>query len=166
MFIAFKKIIASIKILLITVLLTLNFNGCNDPENEKPINENAGNKNSDSLYENFTVEQSYKFLMSNLKNENAELLDVRTPAEYQAGHINGSKLIDFYSSDFKDKLRDLDKNKTYLVYCRVGRRSGIAVEIMKELGFKEAHNMSGGFTEWEAKDLPLDFQNNLDKLDN
>jgi len=147
----------SIKIIILTVILILVFNGCNDSKYEKPKNENAGNKNSDSLHEDFTVEQTYNFLKSNLNNENVELLDVRTPGEYQDGNINSSKLIDFNFPDFKDKLLDLDKNKTYIVYCRVGRRSGIAVKLMKELGFKEAHNVTGGISEWKAKNLPLDF---------
>lgn len=153
----FKINMTSIKILFLSVLFTLFFSGCNDQKNEKPKTENEGNKISDSLYEDFTVEQSYNFLKSNLNNENVELLDVRTNGEYQGSHISRSKLIDFNSLDFKDKLQYLVKNKTYIVYCRIGRRSGIAVKLMRELGFKEVHNITGGFSEWEAKDLPLDF---------
>lgn len=96
-------------------------------------------------------------MKSNLNNENVELLDVRTNGEYQGSHISRSELIDFNSLDFKDKLQYLVKNKTYIVYCRIGRRSGTAVKLMRELGFKEVHNITGGFSEWEAKDLPLDF---------
>lgn len=48
----------------------------------------------------------------------------------------------------------LDRDKKYLVYCRSGKRSKSAQEIMKELGFKEVINMTGGFMDWEKEGLP------------
>ncbi len=70
------------------------------------------------------------------------------------GHIENAINLNYYSKTFKDELSELDKSKTYLIYCRSGRRSGIALDIMKELGFTEVYNILGGITQWEAEGLP------------
>ncbi len=82
------------------------------------------------------------------------LLDVRTPAEYAAGHIAGSRLIDFFSDGFEDSIRSLPRDQPVYVYCAVGGRSGEAAAMMKEWGFREVYNLSGGFTAWKAQDKP------------
>jgi len=79
---------------------------------------------------------------------------VRTPEEFADGHIENAINLDYYSETFGDELNKLDKNKTYLVYCRSGRRSRNALDIMEELNFREAYNMSGGIIEWKAEGLP------------
>ena len=76
-----------------------------------------------------------------LAKNNIELLDVRTKAEWDEKHIEGSSLIDFKGPDFKDKISGLDKEKTYEVYCRSGNRAGSAVKIMTEMGFKRVENV-------------------------
>jgi rhodanese-related sulfurtransferase len=83
------------------------------------------------------------------------ILDVRTPAEYAEGQILNAVNVDFTSPNFKDEVGRLDKNVTYLVYCRTGARSAAAAEIMKELGFKDIYNMNGGITEWQSAGLPV-----------
>lgn len=72
---------------------------------------------------------------------NTVILDVRTADEYQSGHLKGARNIDFYSSNFKDQLSRLDKNKNYVVYCRSGNRSGQASNLMKKMGFASAENL-------------------------
>ena len=73
------------------------------------------------------------------------MIDVRTPEEIAEGKIAAEALeIDYYADDFRARLDRLDKSKKYLVYCRSGRRSGLTMEIMKELGFSEAYDLSGG----------------------
>jgi rhodanese-related sulfurtransferase len=76
------------------------------------------------------------------------ILDVRTPEEYAEGHLKNSVLIDYYRDDFKQQLAKLDKNKTVFVYCRSGKRSGAATELLTELGFKNVYDLTGGFTAW------------------
>ena len=66
-----------------------------------------------------------------MNKENVILLDVRTPEEYKSGHIPDSKLIDIQQPGFIDSIQTLDKNKTYLLYCRSGKRSQKAVNLMK-----------------------------------
>ncbi|MCU0437440.1 MAG: rhodanese-like domain-containing protein [Raineya sp.] len=77
------------------------------------------------------------------------ILDVRTPEEYQTGHLKNSKLLDISEQSFSASLDKLDKNKTYYVYCQAGGRSTTAVEIMIEKGFKKVYNLSGGIAAWK-----------------
>ena len=80
---------------------------------------------------------------------NAVILDVRTPAEVASGIIKGATVIDFKSEDFEDKVDKLDKSKTYFVYCRAGGRSLRAAELMLNLGFQNVINVEGGMSQWK-----------------
>ena len=82
-------------------------------------------------------------------------LDVRTPGEFDQGHIEGSRLIDFQSGNFENEIAALDKGKTYAVYCRSGNRSGQAVKVMRDAGFKNVYNLNGGVIDWADAGLPL-----------
>jgi rhodanese-related sulfurtransferase len=110
---------------------------------------------SNQNFRNVFPVEADKIIKRNFDNKNFIILDVRTPEEYNEGHIKNSKNIDFYSQDFKNNLSALDKNKTYLVYCRSGNRSGKALEIMKELKFMRAYNMLGGIVEWDKEGFPV-----------
>ena len=82
-------------------------------------------------------------------------LDVRTPGEFNEGHIEGAQLIDFQSGNFESEIATLDKSKTYAVYCRSGSRSGQAVKIMSDAGFTNLYNLNGGVIDWANAGLPL-----------
>jgi rhodanese-related sulfurtransferase len=77
------------------------------------------------------------------------VLDVRTPREFAAGHAPGAVNIDVKASDFEKKVKDLDPNKTYLVYCGAGVRSANACGKMSKLNFGELYNLAGGFNAWQ-----------------
>ena len=83
------------------------------------------------------------------------IIDVRTPQEYQAGHLDGAINLDYYSSGFLDRLKALDKNSTYIVYCRKGIRGGIALVMMRSLGFKKVYNILGGIALWAEEGRPM-----------
>ena len=80
-----------------------------------------------------------------------QLIDVRTPDEYKAGHITNAKNINFYAADFKDQMEKLDKSKVIAVYCGVGGRSGKVSSILTQLGFKTIYDLQGGMTAWKTK---------------
>ena len=82
-------------------------------------------------------------------------LDVRTPAEFAEGYIEGARLIDFQSGNFENEIAALDKNETYAVYCRSGNRSGQAVKVMHDAGFHNVYNLNGGVIDWTNAGLPL-----------
>ncbi|MBL7471610.1 rhodanese-like domain-containing protein [Robertkochia sediminum] len=85
-------------------------------------------------------------------DDNAVIIDVRTPGELRSGMIPKALHLDFYQGrDFIQELEKLDKNKHYYVYCRSGNRSGKACEIMNQLGIPEAYNLMGGMLDWEGE---------------
>jgi len=89
-------------------------------------------------------------------DKSAVVLDVRTPREYAGGRLPGALLIDWYASDFDKKVGELDKSKTYLVYCAVGGRSAEACTKMRKLGFASLYNLDGGFKAWAKADKPVE----------
>ncbi|EGY24847.1 rhodanese-like domain protein [Desulfovibrio sp. A2] len=84
------------------------------------------------------------------------VLDVRTPPEFAEGHLQGARNIDFTSPEFRDRVRSLNRNRTYLMYCRSGNRSTKALEVFRELGFTSVLHMNGGTLAWNAAGLPLE----------
>ena len=76
------------------------------------------------------------------------VLDVRTPAEFNSGHIINAINIDIYNDYFNSDISTLDKSKSYAVYCRSGKRSVDASNGMDSIGFKTTYNLTGGIIEW------------------
>ncbi len=84
--------------------------------------------------------------------EGAQLVDVRTSTEFEAGHIEGAVNINFQASRFLEQVEaQLDKDRPVLLYCRSGRRSASAAEKMESAGFKQLVDLQGGFIAWEAQ---------------
>ena len=84
-----------------------------------------------------------------------QLVDVRTPEEFQSGRLEGALNINFYDADFAQKMAKLDREKPLLIYCAVGGRSGKAAEQMTAMGFKNVVNLTGGIQAWRAKGKPV-----------
>jgi len=100
-------------------------------------------------------QQAYETIQANQGNADFELLDVRTPEEYQSGKIAGAIDIDFYASDFQQQLGRLDRDKQYLIYCHTGNRSGQTLTIMQNLGFMHVEDIGGGIAAWAQQGLPI-----------
>lgn len=78
------------------------------------------------------------------RGEEWQIVDVRTPKEYKKeGYISGAKLIPI--DELREKYKDLDPQKRTAVYCKVGYRSYLACKILRNFGFKEVYNISGGY---------------------
>jgi rhodanese-related sulfurtransferase len=73
-------------------------------------------------------------------SEGTIIIDVRTPAEFATGHLEGALNIDVQSPDFQAKISQLDPTKDYFVYCRSGNRSGQAMSQMSQMGFTSMLN--------------------------
>ena len=85
-------------------------------------------------------------------DNNAFILDVRTPQEMEEGYIPNAANIDIYrGQEFLDELKKLDKSKNYYVYCRSGNRSRQACAIMNSMGIDNAYNLEGGMLEWKGE---------------
>ena len=81
----------------------------------------------------------------------AAIIDVRTPDEYAEGYIPNSKLINIQNpAGFTAEVEKLDKDKSYYIYCRSGRRSEMACQVMENMGFKDVNNLATGIIEWDG----------------
>ncbi|TVQ72062.1 MAG: rhodanese-like domain-containing protein [Balneolaceae bacterium] len=78
-----------------------------------------------------------------LETNNAVIIDVRTPGEWDAGKVASAVTIDLRHRGFNDAIAELDRDATYLVYCNSGNRSRIASARMANMGFKNIYNYDG-----------------------
>ncbi len=83
------------------------------------------------------------------------ILDVRTKAEFDEGHIANAININVESNEFLSEISKLDKSKTYAVYCRSGRRSADALAKMTNEQFVSLSHLDGGVIDWTNAGLPL-----------
>jgi rhodanese-related sulfurtransferase len=102
---------------------------------------------------NITIEEAAKLIKT---DTNVVVLDVRTPREFEAGHIKGATNINFNDKDFAKRIAALDKSKTYIIHCAAGGRSGRACEQIKTLDFKNMLHMNEGFNKWKEAGKPTD----------
>ncbi|MEX0595620.1 MAG: rhodanese-like domain-containing protein [Candidatus Paceibacterota bacterium] len=87
-------------------------------------------------------------------SDSVKVIDVRTAGEIASGYISEADyFFDVNSGDFADKVAALDKNVTYLVYCRSGIRSSSAIKIMTEKGFTKLYDLSGGISSWQEPSM-------------
>lgn len=86
--------------------------------------------------------------------DGVQVVDVRTPDEYTAGHLAGATNIDV-QGPFAAAIADLDKDATYALYCRSGVRSATAKQAMLDAGFTHVVDLSGGILAWTQAGLPV-----------
>lgn len=87
-----------------------------------------------------------------MKQPNVIVIDVRSAAEVATGFIKGTQLfLDAAEDDFEQKIEQLDKTKTYLVYCRIGNKSAMACSTMSKKGFQQLFVLSGGIKSYTGE---------------
>ena len=86
---------------------------------------------------------------------NAVLLDVRTPEEHKTGYLEGAVLLPLAELESKISSKVADKNTPIYIYCRSGRRSGTAVEKLKAMGYTDLHNLGGLKDAQEKLNIPI-----------
>jgi rhodanese-related sulfurtransferase len=91
---------------------------------------------------------AHNFMVQQLGNNSLHVIDVRTTREFNDGHIEGARHIDWFTQS--QELLALNKTDTYIVYCHSGNRSQKAAAFMRENGFKRVINMTGGIQAWRA----------------
>lgn len=90
------------------------------------------------------VDISSEEFKQKLAEERGVIIDVRTKAEYNEGHLADTDLqFDFLNGEFEEQLDQMDTEKTYYLYCRTGNRSGKGARIMQERGFTNVYNAGG-----------------------
>jgi rhodanese-related sulfurtransferase len=84
------------------------------------------------------------------------VLDVRTAEEFAEGHLTGAEQLDWYAPDFPERVAELDREATWVVYCRSGNRSSQATALMADQGFDAVSDVDGGIVAWQAAGLPVE----------
>lgn len=125
---------------------------CNQPASSTDHNDSISSAEA-PLIRSIDSRDAKRLLDS---KEEIILLDVRTPEEYAEGHLAGASNIDYNNPDFKDRIQQLDPNKTYMIYCAVGGRSGKTLKIMEDMGFKSVFNVSEGFKELKEQGISVE----------
>ena len=91
-----------------------------------------------------------------INRKDALVIDVRDTGEYDAGHIAGARHVP--EKQLAERLKELEKfkDRSLIVVCRSGARSGAAVQVLRGNGFGEAVNLSGGIGAWQLAGMPLE----------
>lgn len=130
---------------IVAATMVLSLVSCGEAQTKKDSNSSSSVEQISETNYKVVSQTEFKTL---IKAGKGQLLDVRTPGEFNAGHIKNADNIDFTGSDFREKVATLDREKPVLIYCHSGNRSGKASLILKELGFKEVYDLQGGFSNW------------------
>ncbi|MCK0156526.1 rhodanese-like domain-containing protein [Cellulophaga sp. F20128] len=83
-----------------------------------------------------------------IASKKIQLIDVRTPNEFQSGHIVRAKNIDYFSGVFQTEFNKLDKDMPVYIYCRSGARSRQAANKLSAMGFNEIYDLKGGISNY------------------
>jgi thioredoxin 1 len=118
------------------LIITLSFTSCT---NSQPSETNLDAK---------TFAQKIEEL------DNEIIIDVRTPGEYNEGHIENTLNINWNGSSFAQEIQKLDKTKPLMVYCLSGGRSSSAASKLRNEGFTNVLELNGGMMQWRNNNLP------------
>lgn len=105
--------------------------------------------------EDISARTAKGLIQENLSNPDFIILDIRTPGEFEGGHIAGARNIDFYAQTFAQQFRSLDREKTYLIYCRSGNRSRQLMGAVEKIHFKKVFHMRSGLVDWVGQGFKL-----------
>ncbi len=87
--------------------------------------------------------------------DSIQIIDVRTPMEYNRGHIERATNISYLGFSFSKKAAKLDKNKPTYIYCQTEHRSPLAAKVLLEMGFTEVYDLDDGFKAWQEAGMPI-----------
>lgn len=99
--------------------------------------------------------EASELIKKNSGNTQFVILDVRTSNEFKQGHLAGAVKLDYYQPNFRKSLQELDKSKTYLIYCTTGYRSSRTIKMIETMGFSAIYHLQLGIVEWYSQKLPL-----------
>ena len=93
--------------------------------------------------------------LEKLMQDKIVLVDVRTDAEYQEGHLDNAVHIDWYSASFMEQMQQFDKATPVYLYCRSGSRSASAAQKLMDSGFRQVYSLQGGILAWQNAQKPV-----------
>lgn len=141
----------------ITLMLVFIFQGCapeqeeittRTPQVEQEEALQAKEPSSGPVILSISPEDAAALIEEQKDNPFFAIIDLRTREEYLKSTLGDTSNVDFYMDNFEQVISGFDRKMPYLIYCASGRRSGQALEIMKDLGFQEVYNLEGGLEAW------------------
>lgn len=132
------------KQLFFLTLLSLTL-ACNPTEAQNQGQQTETTQQAETDYRVLSV-ADYK---KEMQDDNVLIVDVRTPQEYGSGHIEGAINVNVLDSNFPTEVKaKVDAGKQVMIYCRSGKRSARAANIMKDLGYPVIYDLKGGYLAW------------------
>lgn len=129
---------------ILIVLITISFISCNNCKQKE-----------ETVAVQQVVQEKVVELISATElekvDESVQLIDVRTPQEYNEGHIKNAKNINFFEANFIEEMSKLNKDEPIYIYCRSGGRSGKASLKLKAAGFTKVYDLKGGILKWKSE---------------
>lgn len=102
---------------------------------------------------------------TDITKDSVQILDVRTPPEFESGHIKGALMLDWNNeAEYKRRIAFIDKNKPVYVYCLAGGRSAAAAKQMRAEGFTNVYELSGGINAWKAAGKAIEGKSNAAQM--
>jgi len=126
----------SIKFILVLFIVS-SFTSCNSQQ-KKATDENA-------------VVEVVSTEIFEMVDSKAQLIDVRTPEEFNEGYIKNAVNINFFDDDFLEQMSKFNKDEAIYIYCRSGGRSGSASAKLEEAGFTKVYDLDGGILQWNEE---------------
>ena len=126
-----------LKFILLVIALTILFPGC---EPDSKVNDRKESKPTITL---LSPKDLKAFPVD------VQLIDVRTPGEYNRSHLKKAVNINMYSTNFLTEIGKLDKNREVYLYCQIGNRSRYAAKILSQQGFTKVYDLEGGISNWQ-----------------
>ena len=131
----------------ILMLLGVLLLSCGDQDQNASTDEKSSPENV--ITDGVITAEEFKKGLTDLAE--VQLIDVRTPEEFEEGHLSGARNLNYFDDNFDEQIVQLDQNKPIYLYCKSGGRSGKTYKKLKDLGFFEVYDRKGGYSEWPDK---------------
>ncbi len=141
----FKKHFTLLTYLLVLGSLIISCKPSESTETKEDVN--ATKPSLGNLDDRFLDKEAFA---AGMKKFGAVILDVRMPGEFDQGHIEGAKNINFFDPEFKHQLLALDKKSKYYLYCKNETRSKMSMKFMLDNDFKDVYVLKKGYEEWNV----------------
>ncbi len=132
---------------LLIIVLVIN-SSCEQKDGQNTAAKSIEHRFEETKIENIKAMEAAQILK---ENPDMMILDIRTPEEFNSGHIPASINIDYKAENFESELKKLDRSKPYLMHCRSGRRSSSALEIFRKLEFDHIIHIDDGILGWKEE---------------
>lgn len=133
------------KYLTIVTISVFSLQSCGSESHNEADGSHSAEEHSETASTSIAKDVQASEFTELINSGKGTLVDVRTPGEYAGGHIGDAMLIDYTNPSFSEEIQKLDKDQPVYVYCASGNRSGKAMQMMKNMGFKEVYNLIGGY---------------------